>query len=200
MKHISESLPKTKAEFEAFVREGCEESRNFAACESQIEDDFLRCFYKVKADSVVVTGQSICITSKGRYRLDFALQAGLRKIGFECDGKQFHDVAKDEIRDDAILETGNVDVIYRAPGKSLWFHTYELLDLLRFVEPDLFSFRGIRLLDQVLQDDTKREDDWQQGRVIRSLKKPESREEALEDFEIRKYKSAGSVELSWRSP
>lgn len=197
-KHIRELLPTTMEELRAVIQRREKRNENFDKCESPIEHDFLHCFYKVKSKEVSISGQENCQTRSGRFRLDFVMTIGNRKIALECDGKQFHDAERDQRRDEAILETGFVDTIYRVPGRSLWFYTNDVLDLLRFVEPSLFDERGNQLLDAILDDGAKREDDWSQGFGLRAL----SRRKLAEDGEVEEgeieYKSPHYISLKWK--
>ena len=202
MKHIRELMPQTEAELLAMMQSEFEKRKNFAACESPIEEDFLRCYYNVKSECVSINGQTNCQTKRGTFWLDFVLNDGQRKIGIECDGKQFHNETRDKLRDDSILETGLVDVIYRVPGKSLWFHTYEALDLLRMREPQLFSEKGSGRLKRFLNDGTERGDIWYNNAIERTLARRECFDDEYDDTENRKeprMKSVGSVFLTWAS-
>lgn len=167
----------TKEGVEAFIREHNDCVRNFNACESPIEHDFLHFLYKVKSDEVNVVGQVGCHTRIGRFRMDFVIKDRHRRIGIECDGRSFHDKNKDQIRDEAILDTRTVDAIYRIPGRCQWFYPYEVLDLLRLNESFVFSDRGTSVLDRVLDDGKERDDSWEANQVIRTLKRPQSQEE-----------------------
>jgi very-short-patch-repair endonuclease len=197
-KTFDKILPTTKEGWEVLIREGIARNKNYLNCESEIEEDFLHSFYKVKSDNVSINGQENCQTRLGQFRLDFVITEGQQKIGFECDGKKFHDKNRDQLRDEAILKTGFVNTIYRVPGKSIWFHTYEVLDLLRVAEPFLFSNQGNRLLDRILEDDAKREDKWNSDYVVRSL----SRQKLAEDGECElgeiDYNPPQYVLLGWR--
>ena len=187
-------VPTTQEEFKYLLLEWQLKTKNFQQCESPIEHEFLHAFYKVISDQVTIEGQVDCHTPIGRFRFDFVVKHLGRKIGFECDGKNFHDRQTDLSRDAAILKTGLVDIIYRVPGKSLWFYTYEVLDLLRIEEPDLFSSHGNGLLDAILDDGAEREDNREIDHVIRTLRKEDEDSEYKEDRKI-----SGTVFLEWRT-
>lgn len=76
----------------------------------------------------------------GSYRVDFLVRNGNRTIVFECDGKEFHDKAKDMIRDEQLRELG-VSVIYRLAGSVVFHHIHDALLLIACVEPGLFHER-----------------------------------------------------------
>jgi very-short-patch-repair endonuclease len=192
---LGECLPKTREGIEALAKDWRKRTQNFEMCGSPIEHDFLHCFYKVKSEDVVVEGQVPCQTRLGRFRLDFLITSGRRRIGVECDGKEFHKKQQDRRRDEAILRTGFVDVIYRVPGRSLWFYTYEVLDLLRLQEPSLFSYRGNQLLDAILDDGTEREDSSGPAYILRTLRRQQSKEE--EEEGEADFKGPSLVSLGW---
>lgn len=200
---LSDCLPKTKEEIRAMIVDWNKRTENFGKCESPIEHDFLHCFYKVNAEDVSIESQVYCQTRAGSFRLDFVIAKGRRRIGVECDGKNFHDKKRDRLRDDAVLETGFVDTIYRVPGRSLWFFTYEVLDLLQGAEPSLFSERGKQILEAHLDDGSKREDSWDHDSALRALSErkiyeDEDLEEGGEECKSPQYKSPQYVLLEWR--
>ena len=113
-------------------------------CESPIEDIFLREFEKVANNDACVRRQYEVETKVGRFRLDFVVEClalGLT-IGVECDGRDFHSADRDSHRDAAIVATHVVDKVYRLRGRDIYFRIHDLLDLLAYCEPDLFSSRG----------------------------------------------------------
>jgi very-short-patch-repair endonuclease len=196
-KTLGECFPTTKEGWDKLIQEKFEESKNYSNCESPIEEDFLHCFYKVKAENVSINGQEICQTRLGNFRLDFVITTGSRKIAIECDGKDYHDKERDKLRDEAILETGFVDTIYRIPGKGLWFFTNDVLDLLRIVEPTLFDERGNQLLDAILNDDSKREDSWNEDFYVRALSQRKLAEDGECELGEIEYKSPQYISLKW---
>jgi very-short-patch-repair endonuclease len=200
MTTISEIMPKTRGEMEALLQEHYKTTQNFAGCESPIEEDFLHSFYKVKSEDVSIEGQVDCQTRVGRFRLDFIVRTAEGNLGFECDGKKFHDVERDRTRDEALLEAGAVDTIYRMTGKSLWFYTYDVLDLLRSQEPHIFSTHGNRLLDAILNDGLSRDDNWGRNNVVRTLiRKSIPRDDESDEVESidDDFKSPRYVSLKW---
>ena len=197
-KTLGECLPTTKEGWKKLVQEIFEESKNYSNCESPIEEDFLHCFYKVKAVNVSIKGQEDCQTRLGNFRIDFVITTGSRRIAIECDGKDYHDKERDKLRDEAILETGFVDTIYRIPGRSLCFFTNDVLDLLRIAEPSLFDERGNQLLDRIMDDDSKREDGWNENSAIRALSRRKLAEDGECELDEIDYKLPQYILLEWR--
>ncbi len=197
-KRLCEILPQTREEILVWIREQNERNSNYAHCESPIEEDFLHCFYKVKAEEVSIKGQEACQTRLGKFRMDFVITTGNRRIAIECDGKDYHDEKRDGLRDEAILETGFVDTIYRVPGRSLWFFTNDVLDLLRVVEPSLFDKRGNQVLEAILDDDSKREDSWDENSGLRALSQRKLAEDGECELGEIEYKSPQYILLEWR--
>src|SRR6185369_911240 len=78
-------------------------------CDSPIEDLFYYDFQKVMSEDGTIHRQVECPTPIGTFRLDFMLQLPARRVGFECDGKDFHNEEADSIRDRAIIEAGHLD-------------------------------------------------------------------------------------------
>lgn len=83
------------------------------SCESEAErnllEGLLHLFEPLEIQSQVVIGKR---------RVDFVTG----RIGWEIDGKEFHNEAADQIRDLAILKTGKLDAIIRIPaGAYFWF-------------------------------------------------------------------------------
>jgi very-short-patch-repair endonuclease len=194
VRHIGDGVATTKEAINALALECYNRSKNFWFCES--ENLFLHHFYRIKAKDVSITGQVKCQMQAGRFRVDFVSTTSNRKIGFECDGKKFHEKKRDQARDAAILEAGLVDIIYRVPGRSIWLYPYEVLDLLRCREPQLFSERGNRVLNHLLNDEAEREDCWSADHVIRTLRervKDDGEAELLETYESPDY-----ISLAWK--
>ena len=114
-------------------------------CESPIEEIFLREFEKVAKDDTYIRRQYKVETDAGRFRLDFVVESLSldMAIGIECDGRDFHSAECDSHRDAAIIAADVVDKVYRLRGRDINFRIHDLLELLAFCEPGLFSKRGI---------------------------------------------------------
>lgn len=112
--------------------------------DSPIEDDLAREIVKHLRPSVTWAPQFWVTTICGRFRLDFYLNSGGKKIGFECDGRDFHQKSwwKDLWRDQLILGSGSVDVIYRFRGCDIFHHLYDCIYLTSLWDPEGFTERG----------------------------------------------------------
>ena len=111
-------------------------------CDSPIEDLFYYDFQKVMSEEGTIHRQVECLTPVGAFRLDFMLQLPDRRVGFECDGKDFHDEEADSIRDRAIIDAGHVDRIYHLRGRDIHFRLHDALDLIAAQDKEVFSARG----------------------------------------------------------
>ena len=79
----------------------------------------------------------------GKFFVDFvAISHQGKKVGIECDGKDYHDESRDEWRDAMILGDNRLDSIYRLRGSDLTYYINDILYILAMCEPDLFSDRG----------------------------------------------------------
>lgn len=74
--------------------------------------------------------------------LDFCLEVGDKRIGIECDGKDYHDQVRDIVRDTLILGTDEIDTIFRIKGKDIVFHQDDCLYAISRYRPDLFTPRA----------------------------------------------------------
>jgi len=106
--------------------------------ESPIEDRFergLRPFLHPRSD---LRRQVEIFTRSGRFRVDYFVECNGRRVVFECDGRDFHDGERDDVRDALILETPCADVIYRLPGVGITYYLLDCIALLSRMEPSLF--------------------------------------------------------------
>lgn len=118
--------------------------------ESPIEELFLHHAAKYFAEGRPIQTQVWVRTLCGRFRLDFLVDTGTKRVAFECDGEAFHkDLWRDELRDSLILGTGEIDAIYRLPGKVLTFRPEDCFYLVSRWDPELFSPRGLANLQQL---------------------------------------------------
>jgi len=116
--------------------------RDFSRCDSPIEDLFYYDIQKVIPDDATMQRQFECPTALGNFRLDFILELPGRRVGFECDGKDFHESEKDSVRDRAIVDAGHVERIYRLRGYDIHFHVHDAFDLIAARDKEIFSVRG----------------------------------------------------------
>lgn len=106
-------------------------------CDSPIEDFIFHEFHKFASDQVALKRQHEVHTDAATFRLDFLLthRTTGRPIGIECDGRDFHSVARDRKRDEAIIRSGTVAEIYRIRGKDCHYCGLDVLQLLAQREP-----------------------------------------------------------------
>jgi hypothetical protein len=112
--------------------------------DSPIEDLFAYHFVKYASESAAIAPQVEVETLCGRFVLDFVLLGsdGTR-IAVECDGKEFHDFARDEWRDAMILGERYVDAIYRLRGGDTVHNIDCALYVMSRLDQNLFSDRGL---------------------------------------------------------
>jgi hypothetical protein len=124
--------------------------------DSPLEDDFAYHITKYLDPTIRLTPQYEVKTICGTFRLDFVAEAAGRKIGFECDGKDFHDVSRDEWRDAMILGSKSIDAIYRMRGSDIYYHINDILHFISRWNPELFSQRGLLNLQTLASDAVRR--------------------------------------------
>jgi len=100
-------------------------------------------------DLVVLHKQFEVETICGKFRVDLAAVQGTRTVGFECDGKDFHNAFRDDWRDAMILGTGAIDLIYRFRGCDLIYHMNDCLYVVSRLDKSLFSQRGFVNLNRL---------------------------------------------------
>jgi very-short-patch-repair endonuclease len=111
--------------------------------DSPIEDKFAYHATKYLLQDLQFHTQYEVITICGKFVVDFvAISPSGKKIGIECDGKDFHNKARDEWRDAMIMGDDRLDSIYRLRGVDLTYFMNDVLYILSRCEPDLFSQRG----------------------------------------------------------
>jgi hypothetical protein len=77
------------------------------------------------------------------YTADFVLEAGGRRVAFECSSAQnMRDHQRRLLRDASLASSGAVDVVYRLRGSDLLHHMDDVLYLIAQWDPALFSERG----------------------------------------------------------
>jgi hypothetical protein len=89
--------------------------------ESPIEDVFEHEFNKYAKNGYCLIRQCEFSTQLGKFRVDFTLSVDDYLVGFECDGREYHELWHDEIRDAVLLGEKHLGTIYHFPGKALWF-------------------------------------------------------------------------------
>jgi len=131
---------------------------DYSPCDSPIEDIFYIQIQKYLSSECEVNRQFECKTKIGTFYLDFLIRLGERKLGFECDGKDFHDMNQDWIRDKAIIDAQLVDRIFRVRGRDIVYNLPDCFDIIREVEPTLFSQRGHLNIKQLATRDSDKYD------------------------------------------
>lgn len=126
--------------------------------DSPLEDLFAWHIVKYLGSGVQFDKQVEAQTNCGTFRIDFVAVAGSLRIGFECDGQEFHGRFgswRDEWRDAAILALGSVQAIYRFRGKDLTYHMEDCLSVAAKCDPGLFSDRGIGNLELLTSESAR---------------------------------------------
>lgn len=111
--------------------------------ESPLEYELERVICKYAEHGSRVSRQFRIFTNRGTFRVDFVLKTLAGLIGFECDGKQFHDWTRDIFRDTIILENSDIDCIYRLEGADICYRLETALLLISKCHDGIFSERGV---------------------------------------------------------
>jgi hypothetical protein len=124
-------------------------------CESPLEEDFAYHLTKYLDTTISLIPQHEVSTICGTFRIDFVAQGPAGLIGFECDGKDFHERDRDEWRDAMILGTKSVDAIYRLRGSDIYYHIEDIIYIIARWNTELFSQRGLLNLQTLASDEAK---------------------------------------------
>lgn len=125
--------------------------------DSPIEDLFAEYFLRYAAAGIAFEPQHSVHTLCGTFIVDFLIvDAAGRRIGIECDGKEFHDLSRDEWRDGMILGDEHLDAMYRFRGQDLHYSMDDVMYFLYSMEPSVFDPCAPRKL-QVLSSEEVRE-------------------------------------------
>lgn len=128
--------------------------------ESPLEEDFAYHFAKYIEPTISLVPQFEVKTICGTFRIDFVAQGPAGIIGFECDGKDFHDESRDEWRDAMILGSKGIDSIYRLRGSDLYYHIDDILHIISRWNPELFSQRGLLNLETLASDAVRESEEY----------------------------------------
>lgn len=123
--------------------------------DSPLEDDFAYNIFKYFDKSVEIIPQFEVKTICGTFRIDFVARTGSGLIGFECDGKDFHDQSRDEWRDAMIMGTKTIASIYRLRGADIYYRIEDILYIVSLWNPELFDSRSIINLEILASDEAK---------------------------------------------
>lgn len=116
--------------------------------ESIIEENFFHQFQKFCIDELHLKAQLKIETRVGQLRPDFVLSMDESLITFECDGDEFHERSRDDVRDAILLGDGHIHTIYHLGGPLLTFAPVLAIKYISKWEPELFSIRSKQILDQ----------------------------------------------------
>jgi hypothetical protein len=114
--------------------------------ESPLEKDLEYGICKYSPHGTRIIRQYDVPTYRGTFRLDFVARRKDRLIGFECDGRQYHDWRRDIFRDAVILSETNIEAIYRIEGPDIYYRLETALYILGNHVPLMFSERGMENL------------------------------------------------------
>lgn len=114
--------------------------------ESPLEEELEYGICKYSPDGTRIIRQYEVPTYRGTFRLDFVAKRKNRLIGFECDGRQYHDWRRDIFRDAVILNETNIEAIYRIEGPDIYYRLETALYILGNAVPLIFSERGMENL------------------------------------------------------
>ncbi|QPH38889.1 hypothetical protein [Pedobacter endophyticus] len=109
--------------------------------ESPLEEQFIQSLEKYLNPRSEIIPQFELETILGRFRLDFVIELDGYRIGFECDGKAYHDAFRDEWRDALILHTKQIDTIYRFRGKDIFSFLDDCIYVIYKHDPFIFNDR-----------------------------------------------------------
>ncbi len=126
--------------------------------DSPIEEDLAWGLSKHLAESVRLQKQVEVATEFCKFYIDLVAEtaAGVR-VGFECDGREYHQEGlRDECRDALILGVKAVSAIYRFRGQDIHYHRDDCLFYILRKDPYLFSERGTRNIDLLASEGAKR--------------------------------------------
>ena len=111
--------------------------------DSPIENKFAYNFVKYAAQDCSLIKQYPVDTICGKFIVDFVVIANNgKRIGVECDGKDFHDTSRDEWRDAMILGDDYLDVMYRIKGDDINYQIEIVLFLMAKVDSYMFTDCG----------------------------------------------------------
>lgn len=107
--------------------------------ESPIEDFFKNHIHGMLAKDVKLIPQYETEAMGMRFRIDFVILSGEKKIAVECDGAEYHNPSRDLWRDAITLGEDKLDVVFRFRGTDLAARMYQCAYILFLNEKYLFS-------------------------------------------------------------
>jgi hypothetical protein len=128
--------------------------------ESPIEDIFAEHCFKYLSEDVLAEKQTEVTTKHGNFRVDFELKTSMTRIAIECDGKEFHNLFKDEIRDSILLGEKHFDTIYHFRGSDLNYYPYDCIWLMFILDKSIFNKRAhlqlVKLRENIFEISTEK--------------------------------------------
>jgi len=111
--------------------------------ESPIEYELERVLCKYIPEGARMIRQLRVPTYRGTFRVDMVVRHVNSIVGFEADGKEYHDWTRDIFRDAIILKKSNIKRIYRITGPDVYYRLETALFMIGKAVPGLFSERGM---------------------------------------------------------
>lgn len=145
LEHISEILSRMFSE-ESVTEYG---KRPEPPYDSPIETIFASYCFKHLRSGVHVEKQVEVTTRHGSFRIDFGLSVGDGRIGVECDGKDFHEGLRDELRDAILLGESHCATMYHFRGCDITCYPEDCVWLMSRLDPELFTERGHLQLERL---------------------------------------------------
>lgn len=121
--------------------------------ESPLEEFLIEQLEKYLSGKVDLIPQYEVQTNVGKFRLDFLIEINGKKIGIECDGKEFHNEWRDEWRDALILGNNQVDTIYRFRGKDLVCFVNDCIHVIYHYDRQIFNERYSQIFNQLITEE-----------------------------------------------
>lgn len=118
------------------------------SCETPIERSFFEVYRHFCAPTVKIRPQQRIEVPIRKFRLDFLLSTDRGNVCIECDGKDYHDPAKDELRDALVLGSGLVQGVLRFPGWALKYRPADCVYTVSRYFPELFSEPGLHEIER----------------------------------------------------
>lgn len=138
LKHIREIIPRLFSE--AYIAEL--EKQPKPPYDSPLEEIFAEHCLKYLSPSVHAEKQLEVQTKHGVLRVDFRLSSSNRRVAIECDGKDFHNMYRDELRDAILIGEKHFDTVYHFRGCDLVYYPYDCIWLMSVLDKELFNKRS----------------------------------------------------------
>ncbi len=145
------------------------------ACESPIEEIFARECSKYLDSGVSFDCQVEVSTKHERFHVDFVLSHAGEIIAIECDGRDFHNPLRDELRDAILLGEGHFTTVYHFRGRDITYYPEDCLWLMSLEYPALFSERGRHQLDRLHELEVVPILSGREALILRNPTEPHSR-------------------------